>query len=88
MKKNFRMMLFFMTMVIANFVHGQTNLLPNGNFSPSNGIDGWTAAGLGSIAFTTMDADIIGGGSMILTAPDSYHSETATSSCIAVTPNA
>jgi hypothetical protein len=32
MKTNSRVMVFFMTMVSANFVDAQTNLLPNGDF--------------------------------------------------------
>ena len=33
MKTNSRMIVLLMTMVSTSFVHGQTNLLPNGDFS-------------------------------------------------------
>ena len=58
MKTNSRMILFFMTMVSTSYVQGQTNLLPNGDFSDSNGITGWTAQGSGSLYFAAgLDAD-------------------------------
>ena len=74
-------------MVSTSFVHGQTNLLPNGDFSDAQGISGWTAQGPGTMIFrSSVDADDSSTpGSMVLTYSDP---ETATSSCFPVIPNA
>lgn len=58
MKTNSRMIVLLMTMVSGNFVQAQTNLLPNGDFSDSAGISGWTAAPFSDVTFdSTYDAD-------------------------------
>ena len=87
MKTNSRMILFFMTMVSTSYVQGQTNLLPNGDFSDAQGISGWTAQGPGTMIFrSSVDADDSStSGSMVLTYSDP---ETATSSCFPVQSNA
>jgi hypothetical protein len=91
MKTNFRMMLLLMTMVSANTVFGQTNLLPNGDFNDSQGIAGWTGTpysellGYGIAFYPALDADgAVGSGSLELAGVTT----TANSTCFPVVPGA
>lgn len=86
MKTNSRMIVLLMTMVSATVVHAQTNLLPNGDFSDSEGIAGWTATTNADVSFaSSVDADnSIGSGSLELGDPFS----SANSACFAVVPGA
>jgi hypothetical protein len=91
MKTNSRMMVLLMTMVSANTVYGQTDLLPNGDFNDSQGIAGWTGTpysetlAYGIAFYPALDADNAGGsGSLELVGVGS----TANSTCFPVVPGA
>ncbi len=86
MKTNSRMIMLLMTMVSGNFVYGQSNVLPNGDFNYVLGISGWTAEGTEPLAYTGfVDADnAANSGSLVLNYADNTHPQHAVSECFTV----
>ena len=85
MKTNFRMIVLFMTMVSESVVHSQ-NVLPNGDFSDTLKISGWTAVGTSSISFNHDDVNNQpGSGDMLIYAEATNPTLRAESACFPVT---
>ena len=81
------MIMLLMTMVSTHFVYAQSNVLPNGDFSDTSGVTGWTPVGTGSVKYVnTVDADNApASGAMVLGYLDSNDPEHAVSQCFPVT---
>jgi hypothetical protein len=91
MKTNSRMIVFLMTMVSTTVVYGQANLLPNGDFSDAEGVQGWTISGseTGGGFDQSFDAENFAtSGSISLFPSVGTTPATATSTCFSVKPSA